>query len=375
MSAARHHKISWWWPLVGLILAVALLATIDQWRLSRARKTQPTGSAEWIWGRGHQPPDSFYLVRDFEIDSKPTSAELQILGDEAYVAYLNGIRIGSNRYRGDHSVNRYEVVSYLRLGANRIAVRVEITRLRGGLLARLVADPGQPHERELVVSDEDWLTLPEQPRHGFSDPEVRLRPLPKAVVLGPPPRGRWGWLELASAIRPRHEQIVLRGADGRQRRTARAHSFRTPQQDWSWLPKGRRQRRLGDWVEFSWNEPQTGYFGIKAVSEDRILGLVYYGMQSPDLSSRAPDAVAVGVRGREWWEDTVIRKFRYAVVLGVSDVVDGAVFRMAEDIDRWNDQDSGVAGVLPPASAARLRSSVEEEVWSRLQGIPGGTAR
>lgn len=371
MSRREGRKLRLWKILLVAAVTASAFAGIDWLRLAWARDHQPTGSAEWIWGRRMEAPTAYFLVRDFPLDRDVWWAQLQIQADEAYTAYLNGHRVGSNRYRADAPVDRYEVGRYLRRGPNRIAVQVEITRLRGGLLARIVdVDPdASDANRELVVSDDSWSVLPESPSASFSDPDVQLRPLARARTLGRSPRGRWGWLQLGP-VRSLLEDHRIKGDYGDLAPAVQASRWRDRTSGWRGFGKGSRSRRLGDWVELSWDEPQVGYFGVRYADRRSPVGLVYFGTAPPNPATQAPDAVLVGVQRRGSWEDAVVRRFQYALVLGVPSLQSGHVYRVDPDrVEVWDPSSVGALGVAPPAAGSRLRSAVEDEVWSRLQGL------
>lgn len=368
----RGSQLKRLWQVLALaVLCAVAFAGVDSMRLAWARAHQPTGSAEWIWGRQMEAPVAYFLVKDFEIVGQIRASELQILADETYTAYLNGERVGSNRYRAHAPVDRYSVTRYLRSGANRIAVQVELTRLRGGLLARIVDFDAGGQPRELVASDDTWSVLPESAGSRFSDPSFRLRPLPRSRSLGRSPRGRWGGLRLG-AHRSVLQDHLLTARGGEFAPPSRARSVRIDGGVAMRLGSGARNRSLGNWVEFSWDRPQTGYFGIRYRADEPPVGLVYFGLEPPNPMSRAPDLILVGVERRPTWEDSVVRRFRYALVLGVPSVVDGQVHRVQPGkVEVWGTDGVGVLGLTPPPAGTRLRSAVEDEVWRRLQGLPG----
>ncbi len=360
------------WVLAVSALAALVFAGFDSLWLAYARNHQPTGSAQWISGRRMEAPVAYYLVKDFAVDGDLTEAELQILADEAYTAHLNGNRIGSNRYRAHAPVDRYRVEDFLRQGSNRIAVLVDLTRMRGGLVARIVA-PEEDGERELVVSDDSWLVLPELPGPTFSRPDHQLRPLPRARAIGYSPRGRWGWLQLGP-LRTVLEDQLLMNEDGTPARTARARSWRDQSGRSRRLGRGARNRRLGDWVEFSWNKPQVGYLSVRYGARRPPVGLVYFGMEPPNPAVDAPDLILVGVDRRSSWQDAVVRRFRHVLVVGVPSVIDAEVHRVRiAESEIWDPSTIGVLGIQPPPAGTRLRSAVEDEIWRRVQRVPRGT--
>ena len=132
----------------GLLLAALALAGWRHWRDADL----PTGDAEWIWAElpDRLPtPLAFYAVRDFTLDAvpgagggeaaggaaasgvpDPGAAELRLLADEEYVVWLNGQRIGSNRYRPGAPLDVYRVGDLLLPGPNRLIVELRSSRGR-----------------------------------------------------------------------------------------------------------------------------------------------------------------------------------------------------------------------------------------------------
>ncbi len=74
----------------------------------RARLTVPTRAAEWIWesrDRLDLSPAAFYAVHDFDLAAVPSQARILVTGDEEYILYLNGRRIGAGAWRAGESLD------------------------------------------------------------------------------------------------------------------------------------------------------------------------------------------------------------------------------------------------------------------------------
>ena len=142
------------WVLLPLVLLA--LVGVESLRTRWMESGQPSGEAEWIWIRGSDRwsgPRTFYVVRDFDLEAVPDRAVFAAMGDEEYVLYLNGQRVGSNRYTAGAAFDRFEVAPLLRPGRNRIATLLRSTYAHGGFLATLrLDDASEP----IVVTDERW---------------------------------------------------------------------------------------------------------------------------------------------------------------------------------------------------------------------------
>jgi len=270
-----------------VVLPVVLLALLGVeslwtgWRQAR----QLTAEARWIWIRGSNRwsgPRAFYAVRDFDLDVVPSGALLSVMGDEEYVLYLNGVRVGSNRYTVGADLDRYEVSSLLRPGRNRLAAHLRSTYAHGGFLAVLrAAESPDP----IVVTDGEWRI---SRRHvaKLSRPELDLARPERAIVVARPPAGRWGPTTEGTA-RPLHADLIL------QRPAVRARRMLQPGSDWHRLRRRRpaRMSALGERVTFDWQESQTGYLTLKLPGDEGAVGLVYLGDDLPDPLHQPPDAV------------------------------------------------------------------------------------
>jgi hypothetical protein len=318
------------WLALG---AAALLAAgaVRELRPLVARRWLPTGGAEWIWSAGdpeEAAPRAFYAVRELTLDRPPARARLLVQGDEEYLLYLNGRRVGSNAYAGGAPLDVYEVAPLLRAGANRLVAELRSGRGAGGFLLRLTGGDGS----DLVVSDGRWRIFDrfEPDRVGGWGPLSGGAP-PK--VWGLPPVGRWG-TPAAGPERPLYEQA----AAGRPRAPVALRP----------LPGGAgsagRRGRLWDW-----GREVTGYLRIEFRGEAPRAAQLFARGEAPAAAPGEADGAVLTAPGAPDWDDAVVRSFRYAWLAGP-----GAVESIA------------VVPVAPPA-AARLRPPPPE---GDLLGIP-----
>lgn len=296
--------------LAAAALAVAVERGVHRW----AGRALPTGDAEWIWAAlplSFTDPVAFWAVRDFRLDEVPAAAELSLLADEEYVAYLNGRRVGSNRYapeadeggEGTAPVDRYRVEDLLLAGGNRLAIELRSSRGAGGLLAALDLGSGRPP----IVTDPNWRILR---RHHpgllggwqpLGDPAAGGAEEP--YVWGRPPIGRWG--------NPR---------EVRQRPLAAAVA--APCEP---LPAIGRESAPGARQLFDWGEEVHGYLTLRldpALAAEPAVGLLLAGAVPRRPLQEAEIAVpVVPLPGLPTWTDAVPRRFRYAAVTGLPAVL------------------------------------------------------
>lgn len=342
----------------GLVIAVGL--GLD-WAWGAARQSlQPTGEAEWIWMRNvsrWRGPEAFYAMRDFDIDEVPSRARVVVLGDEEYVLFLNGRRVGGNHYVGGAPLDEYRVEELLTEGTNRLGAHLRSSKGEGAfLLALYLGDSGSP----IVVSDDEWKILRRFSRKFFR-PWLPIERRERAVVVARPPTGRWGGTSRREK-RPLHDELaVFRGGLRARRRFVAAEG---------WLPLIGRQRddssRLGEVVVLDWGQPVNGYLTLRFAGTDVALGLAYFGEQLPDPVGHAPDAYVIGTRGQSYWEDVVPRRFRFVLLAGLTDATEGRVVLTDPEKLRPIPGGEALPGVLG-LPAPRLRSPAEDKVWRELE--------
>lgn len=346
--------------MVAALAAMALLGLANRaFSTLLARFTTPTDGGEWIWmarNRADRSPAAFYAARDFTLEGAPARARLLVTADPEYVLYLNGKRLGAGRYRAGSPLDVYEVGDLLETGGNRLLAELRSDWGAGGFLAVIQdADSG----RVLVRTDGSWRIVR---RHHLGLARGWL-PLgtsgglesEPAFSWGLPPTGRWGRPRLGP-VRPRFARQVRRDALPAVSATVPA----TPGE-------------LRTAMLFDWGREVTGYLSLQvpgAPQETEVrTGLVLTGDKPPDPWREASEPVLI-VPGRRAWMAAAPRRFRYALVLGLDQrPLTARVFplelgiRVEEAVRRVE----GVFGVEPPP----LRTPVEDEVWRKLQRVPG----
>ena len=369
-----------------------------------------TGEAEWIWIDGQRirrAPVAFYAVREIELEEPAPDAELMVLADEEYQAFVNRRWIGFGAWRPGARVDRYAVGHLLRPGRNRLVIEVRSGRGAGGLLACLV-DP--PTGRVLAASDGGWR-IAGQHAEGLFEGWGPIEHLPHAVSWGLPPTGRWGPVE----------EGPLRAATpgGTRLPPARVR----PLGGGAWRPPAaavrvQRPARGRAGVLLDWGRPVSGHLSVRLLNRDGLRTALLFTGTEPvdplggvsidsagtaaggdagngtartgapaedrdghgheldgdgtgapgDRAGAGSDAAVIVIPGRRGWTDAVARRFRYAAVLGTTPVVEAWVDppadweEVAEPLDGRRE---GVFGIAPPP----LRTPVEDEVWRQLESL------
>lgn len=293
-------------PLL-LILAAVLLAAVGQTLWSRARADgAATGTAEWIWPTtpDFARPLAAYAVRDFPVDRTAGDATLYALADDEYVIYLNGHRVGSDRYRPGAAPDAYPVAPLLVVGVNRLVAELRSPRGDGGFLAALVVD-GTP----AVVSDGSWRVV-RRHRPGLVEGWAPIPGSEHARSWGRPPVGRWGRIEPAVERPPA-------AAAGDPCRPADATAPAS-----------------GPRAEIDFGQPVTGYLQVTldpavAAEEAWPLGLFRVAGDGVEGSAARPVQPILPVPGRGTWTDSVPRTFRHVTVIGLPGPLTAAVLPVA----------------------------------------------
>ena len=365
----------------GLLIALLavgalLLAVSERWLAPRVvAGRSPSGTAQWIWvapDRQGVTPLAFQAARDFELDSPPGEARLHVLADEEYLVYLNGVRVGGNRYRPGAGSDSYRVAPLLVAGANRLLVEVRSGRRAGGLLVRLACDSGLE-----IVSGPEWrILLRYRERH--LDPANRLEETRSPRLWGGPPTGRWR-LPGAGAELPLYAELVSNEDRLWPKRVGVGEVW------WpaSELRPARRLRpsspSLGREVTFDWGRQVTGYVGLFFGTRHWPKALLYFGCEPPDVAA-APDDHALGVRGRLLWTSALPRRFRCVTVLAPEGVRGAFVLGvdesraaplLAADAPPLGPRE-GVFGLDRPPP---LVTPVEHEIRRELEGLTGVVGR
>jgi hypothetical protein len=420
----------WHWSAllaVAFLAVVALTLAIRGGRWAAARWGGVTGGAQWIWlehERRAPQPLAFYLARDFSLPAVlPASARLLVLGDPEYVLYLNGQRVGAGGWLPGDRVDVYEVASLLRQGGNRLVAELRSADGGGGFLASLV-DGGNGHA--LVVSDARWRAF-RRNRLGLVRGWLPVTPFFAAgggrgnavsaagagfatLSWGRPPIGRWGRIT-PGWRRPLFSELTA----GQPQIYAASTTVFQP-------PAVSRVAADGSMLLFDWGREVTGYLELEPGYEPGLdpdlvpappnlqrTALVWTGDQPPQPigTGLEPSAELVLMPSAHLWLDARLRRFRYALVVGLPrplgarvDTVDGAIvarYQLPVGLGRaaagWRgtgypappsapvglgdggpsrpatNRGQGVFGLPPP----RLRTPMEDEVRRQLKSVPSTT--
>jgi hypothetical protein len=365
LFALSGHR---WWKTWLVLAAVIFLVAVAVRALPAVRERLPTGKAQWIWkamDRKDNYPTVFYAIRDFELESPPARARLLITADEEYVATLNGRRIGAGVYfRRDSgtTLDAYEVGPLLRAGGNRLMVELRSGRGTGGLLAALKDEAGEP----ILVSDESWRIFRKYElglvRGWLSLGDESSEP---AFCWGNPPLGRWG-RPRAGPVSPLLPRAPLVPAV-----SARPLALN--------LGGNEVGRPPGSPVLYDWGREVEGYLTLDVPpSKEPGTGLLFTGAELPDPRRTPVTAPVLVLPGRHDWMDAQPRRFRYAVVVGLARPVTAGAGAGAASVlpaparpMSRDPEEMKVFGIEGP----RLRTPVEDEVWSKLQRLAGVARR
>ena len=354
-------------PIFALVAAFVLLLVLAQRFLAPrvVAGRSVTGEAQWIWAapdRQGVVPLAFQVARDFELEAVPRKARIDVLADEEYVLYLNGVRVGGGRYRPGAVFDGYSVAPLLAAGPNRLLVELRSGPRVGGLLLRLSGDGGLD-----VVTGSEWRILLRR-RDGDLDPATALEETRRPRVWGRPPIGRWRRPEPGPLL-PLHGELVA----GRKRlRPVRLRSGGV----WRPVPVGKARRAVkslsrGEAPTFDFGREVTAYAGLYFGNRRSIRALLNFGCEPTGLEA-VPDDRAIGARGEIVWTAALPRRFRCMTVLAPAGVRRAFVQEVDEDLAAplliSPRQVEGVFGIADPP---QLVTPVEYEIRRELQGLPG----
>ncbi len=178
-------------PVLGTIGLSLLL--LFGWSYAQRGTIAPRG-VQWIWTDEGEPlkqaPTGLRFFRAlFEVDRDPAEVKLYLVCDDAFVAYVNGVRVGSSRSWQSGSV--FDITDKVRIGRNALAV--EATN-RGGPagLAGWVFVRTKPGNHYVYPTNQSWRWATE-PSEGWMMPEFphdRWRPVKVLGAFGTV--GPWG---------------------------------------------------------------------------------------------------------------------------------------------------------------------------------------
>ena len=377
LAVARQNRTPWtrapWTRFAWLVASVAALALAGVELAHRAVAFGPGARADapaWIWrdhDLRHVQAAGFYAVKEVDLADLPLAAEVSILGDAEYVLTLNGTRIGSNRYGAGATLDRYRVERWLTRGRNRLVVELRSPSGAGGVWFELRA-AGQ----QLVRSDLSWTIYDTHWRGLYA-----RRPMPagdRPRLLGRSPLGRWG-SPASGPERPAFES-ALAAAEPLEDESYRISGMAGPWQ--TSAGRGRRPPSLGQLVEFDFGVERTGYLQLSyreppsRRSEPRQSAvLVAFGQQPIGEPPWAADTLFQPISGAGLYQESTVRRFRYAAVAGLPGIFKAEVLATTEAgwraLAPAEPSARGVFGVRPPPSSA----PVEHEVWRELERTAG----
>jgi hypothetical protein len=351
-----------------LVAVIGLpLSLVAEWGFTRLAgpRDLPVGEAKWIWTRHATRwtgPDSFLVVRDFELRRPPREARLVILADEEYIIWINGALVGSGRYRPGDALDQYAVAEFLRSGHNRLLVELRSSRGLGGFFANLHFPAPSIGD---VGTDERWRVSPAWRRELLKG-LGQISSLEPAWELGNPPFGRWG-PEAMSAVRaPLHEVIRPRGISARVRWDS------TLGGRWVASERDAPARRIPV-MRVDFGHEVEGLVVLGFGPSRPPPGLLYLGDRPPDPDEQSPAALVILGRKERYWQDVEMRRFRYALVLGMPGLDSFQIYPYAgTPPPSWHPVPltpmRGVFGLVSP----ELRTPAEDKVWRELQGLASG---
>src|SRR5690349_8401099 len=309
--------------LLILLITAALAFLSRELPALASRLFQPTGGAQWIWAerdRSDASPAAFYAARDFDLEAPPERARLLVTADQEYVLHLNGKRVGSGAYEPGAGLDVYEVGPLLRPGGNRLVAELRSERGSGGFLASLV--DGETGDL-LVGTDARWRIVRRQ-QLGLARGWLSLADAEPAHSWGYPPAGRWGPPK-EGPKKPLFLDLVARPVPPASSRP---------------VPVLR-----GQGVLLDWGREVVGYLSLDVKAEEEMgTALVFTGAEPPNPLAVRPDAVVLVAPGARRWLDSRPRRFRYALVLGLTRPAAARLLPLAPGLDAKT-----AAGLLPPS--------------------------
>lgn len=356
------------WLRLALILvfgvSVALMAEHGLTWLAGPRGL-PVGEAHWIWAPRATPwsgPVAFLAIRDFELEQLPADARLVVLADEEYVVWLNGMLVGNGRYRPGDPLDNYGVERLLQPGQNRLVVELRSGRGLGGFFANLHFFEGSQSD---IGTDQTWRVA-KASRPGLMKGTGQIGHLPRARDLGAPPFGRWGPVALAP------QRALLK--DVIRRRGVKATVLQDETRRGRWVSAGgATPGRHVPAVRIDFGREVEGLLVLGFGDSAPRPGLLYLGDGMPDPEEAPPAALVMRLGGGRYWLDAEMRRFRYALVLGMPDLVSARIYGYKRGVPAlWRPVPEqtmrGVFGLSSPL----LRAPAEDEVWRELQGLASG---
>ncbi len=354
-----------------MVLAGALLLALAERGIRWVAATHgPSRGACWIWAPGVEPtgqPIAFYAVGDFELDAVEP-ARIAIAADETYELYVNGRQVGAGTFRPGTAIDRYRLDDLLRVGNNRLTVRLQSLRGLGGFLATV--ETVEP-ERTLTVTSGDWRIFREHdPRLFEADAALTDGEAPQ--VWQRAPTGRW------RLRRPATGDLPLPSPHGSAKQARRVRDF-YPEARWFDLRRPRKSPIRFLQTLLDWGEEVEGLLSFELASPASQPALAYFGRGIPDPSTGPADAILLFVPGQTSWRDVRARRFRYVLLVGAEPIDKVWVQELdsepadpsLSDSSDGGDLPAGVWGIRPPPRTSKL----QESVWRRVHAAADERAK
>jgi hypothetical protein len=287
--------------------------------------------------------------------------------DAEYLLFVNGQLVGSNRYVPGAALDRYEISKFLQPGQNRLVVELRTPRGTGGFLCDLEIND-DPAKR--IVSDDRWMI---QSRHL---PRLRtggplLPTVQRAKAWASPPTGRWGWPKIG-ASRPDLASIMAR----QKPLSARKVSTGGGRADWQRVRRARKgSASVGSWVTFDWKKNVQGFIRLKLADREFAGALLFVGRRRPDPLRDKPANFVISIPGRRSWTDSQPRSFRYATVVGLSELAGAELLEVEKSrFLEFRVQAAAPRGVYG-LQDLDLRTPMENKIWRQLHRLAGARQR
>jgi hypothetical protein len=358
----------------AFVAACGLTLAIRGGRWAATRLGGTIGQAQWIWAdhdRRQAQPLAFYAARDFRLAAPPARARLLALGDQEYVLYLNGKRVGAGGWRPGARLDEYEVGALLRAGDNRLLAELRSFDGGGGFLASLVDEASG---RALVGTDGAWRTfrrhrlglvrgwLPVDAAGGLAAVST-AGPGEAVVSWGRPPVGRWG-----RVVPPWPRPLFAELTGGGRPVAAAGETLYTPPAA-SGLPADRSM------VLFDWGREVTGYLALETGFEPGMdselaqsppdhqrTALLWTGDAPPQpaASGPGPSGAVVLMANEHQWLDARLRRFRYALVFGLERPLAARVYAVDSGVAARAGMDIAAAAATAMAAGGPLSGGLDQ---------------
>lgn len=124
-------------------------------------------------------------------------------------------------------------------------------------------------------------------------------------------------------------------------------------------------------MTFDWEREVTGYLRFRFPAKGGTRGLVFVGIEPPDPERQSADSFLMSIEGRRTWTDSQPRRFRYATFVGLGAVQGAEVVLTDQEASLpWLAAKRAPTGVFG-LDTGGLRTPLEDEIWRKLQGVPG----